>query len=85
MSLKKIMAKMEADIEKKSWEKEETVTFQIGFKVIITNKRGYQREEWFWKEIVQESKKYPRGISEEDAVKMGARVYKKTTIRERLK
>jgi hypothetical protein len=71
------MAKMEAD----SWKEKTTVAFQI-FKTVRA-KSG--REYTLKLESVEQSDRYPSGISRENALSIGTVVREVTTINRRIK
>jgi len=70
-----------ADSERKSWERQEDVSYDI-----FHLARGKAGREYYLKlNKVQQSDRMPSGISEADALAIGHRVFRVTTIRERIK
>lgn len=74
--LNKLFEQTMEHAEKESWQQTETTSFQIYIK---------KGKEWFNKEIPQQTKEYPRGITEQIAKNIGGRVYRVTRIRQRIK
>lgn len=80
----KVLEKLEAKAEKKSWDPEEIVYFDIGIRKRVKTEYGYH-EEWFWGSYRKQTNDYPRGITEKIALKLGTRVFRRMVWRKRIK
>jgi len=80
MNINRIVGDMLADAENKSWEKEERIYYSIA------KNAGANGRLWLMNDIQQRSEKRPNGITETEALSVvGARVYKITMTKERIK
>ena len=79
--MEKIISSIMAKQEKKSWKEEKFINYEVG----IMKRESNGSVAGFWRTFRNQSTEFPRGLTREDALRLGDRVYETQVTRKRIK